>query len=176
MADQDHLHDHLEDREQGHTHTHSHDQGQGPEHDHIHTHDHEQGHAHTHTHDHEQGHTHDHTHDHEQGHTHDHDHTHSHSHSHGGHHHHVHSDEEKKAVINRLSRAIGHLESVKRMVQRDEDCADVLIQLAAVRNAINNTGKLIMKNHISHCIVEAIEEDDMESVEALNRAIDRFIK
>ena len=51
-----------------------------------------------------------------------------------------------------------------------------LIQLAAVRNAINNTGKLIMKNHISHCIVEAIEEDDMESVEALNRAIDRFIK
>jgi DNA-binding FrmR family transcriptional regulator len=62
------------------------------------------------------------------------------------------------------------------MVQRDEDCADVLIQLAAVRNAINNTGKLIMKNHISHCIVEAIEEDDMESVEALNRAIDRFIK
>jgi len=144
MADQDHLHDHLEDREQGHTHTHSHDQGQGPEHDHIHTHDHE--------------------------------HTHSHSHSHGGHHHHVHSDEEKKAVINRLSRAIGHLESVKRMVQRDEDCADVLIQLAAVRNAINNTGKLIMKNHISHCIVEAIEEDDMESVEALNRAIDRFIK
>ena len=156
MADQDHLHDHLEDREQGHTHTHSHDQGQGPEHDHIHTHDHEQGHTHDHTHDH--------------------DHTHSHSHSHGGHHHHVHSDEEKTAVINRLSRAIGHLESVKRMVQRDEDCSDVLIQLAAVRNAINNTGKLIMKNHISHCIVEAIEADDMESVEALNKAIDRFIK
>ena len=79
-------------------------------------------------------------------------------------------------MINRLSRAIGHLESVKRMVQRDEDCSDVLIQLAAVRNAINNTGKLIMKNHISHCIVEAIEADDMESVEALNKAIYRFIK
>lgn len=142
MADQDHLHDHIEDREQGHTHTHSHDHDHGLEHDHIYPHDH----------------------------------THSHSHSHGGHHHHVHSEEEKKAVINRLSRAIGHLESVKRMVQRDEDCSDVLIQLAAVRNAINNTGKLIMKSHISHCIVEAIEADDMESVEALNKAIDRFIK
>jgi DNA-binding FrmR family transcriptional regulator len=91
-------------------------------------------------------------------------------------HHHVHSEEEKRAVINRLSRAIGHLESVRRMVERDEDCSDVLIQLAAVRNAINNTGKVIMKNHISHCIVDAIEEDDMEAVEALNRAIDRFIK
>ena len=150
MADLDHLHDHTEDREQGHAHTRSHDHEQGPQHDHPHTLD--------------------------QNHINDHDHTHSHSHSHGGHHHHVHSDEEKKAVINRLSRAIGHLESVKRMVQRDEDCSDVLIQLAAVRNAINNTGKLIMKNHISHCIVEAIEADDMESVEALNKAIDRFIK
>ena len=162
MADLDHLHDHTEDREQGHAHTHSHDHEQRPEHDHIHTHD--------------QNHINEHDHGLEHDHTHAHDHTHSHSHSHGGHHHHVHSDEEKKAVINRLSRAIGHLESVKRMVQRDEDCSDVLIQLAAVRNAINNTGKLIMKNHISHCIVEAIEADDMESVEALNKAIDRFIK
>lgn len=98
-------------------------------------------------------------------------------HSHGGHgYHHVHSEEEKKAVLNRLSRAIGHLESVRRMVERDEDCSDVLIQLSAVRNAINNTGKVIMKNHISHCIVEAIEQDDLEAVEALNHAIDHFIK
>ena len=171
MADQDHLHDHTEDRGHGHAHTHRHDHEQGPvydSHDHTHSHEGEQGHAHTHSHDHGQEPEHDHTHTH--------DHTHSHPHSHGGHHHHVHSDEEKTAVINRLSRAIGHLESVKRMVQRDEDCSDVLIQLAAVRNAINNTGKLIMKNHISHCIVEAIEADDMESVEALNKAIYRFIK
>ena len=103
--------------------------------------------------------------------------THSHSHEHTGNgHHHVHSPEEKKAVLNRLSRAIGHLESVKRMVERDEDCSEVLIQLSAVRNAINNTGKVIMKNHISHCIVEAIEQDDLEAVEALNHAIDHFIK
>lgn len=93
-----------------------------------------------------------------------------------GSHHHVHSEEEKRAVLNRLSRAIGHLESVKRMIERDEDCSDVLIQLAAVRNAINNTGKVIMKGHISHCIVDAIEADDMAAVEALNKAIDRFIK
>ncbi len=103
--------------------------------------------------------------------------THSHSYGQSGHgHHHVHSPEEKKAVLNRLSRAIGHLESVKRMVERDEDCSEVLIQLSAVRNAINNTGKVIIKNHISHCIVEAIEQDDLEAVEALNHAIDHFIK
>jgi DNA-binding FrmR family transcriptional regulator len=110
-------------------------------------------------------------------HTHEHAHTHTHTHSHESRgHHHVHSDDEKKAVLNRLSRAIGHLESVRRMVERDEDCSEVLIQLSAVRNAINNTGKVIMKNHISHCIVEAIEQDDLEAVEALNHAIDHFIK
>ena len=117
-----------------------------------------------------------HNHDHDPGGGHGHAHDHDHSGGHGHAHRHVHSAEEKKAVLNRLSRAIGHLESVKRMVERDEDCSDVLIQLAAVRNAINNTGKVIMKNHISHCIVEAIEQDDLEAVEALNDAIDHFIK
>ena len=84
--------------------------------------------------------------------------------------------EEKKKVMNRLSRAIGHLEAVKRMVERDEDCSEVLIQLAAVRSAINNTGKVILKNHLDHCIVEAIEQNDMETIHALDEAIDKFIK
>lgn len=105
----------------------------------------------------------------------EHEHTHSHSHTHGEHHH-VHSADEKRAVVNRLSKAIGHLESVKRMVERDEDCSEVLIQLAAVRSAINNTGKLVLKNHINHCIVEAVEEEDEEAIELLNQAIDKFIK
>lgn len=113
------------------------------------------------------------------GHTHreesEHMHRQSHTHTHSGHHH-VHSQEEKKAVMNRLSKAIGHLESVRRMVERDEDCSEVLIQLAAVRSAINNTGKLVLKNHISHCIVEAVEENDEEAIELLNQAIDKFIK
>lgn len=116
-----------------------------------------------------------HTHEHDHNHNHDHNHDHGHEHGHGQHHH-VHSTEEKRAVMNRLSKAIGHLESVKRMVERDEDCSEVLIQLAAVRSAINNTGKLVLKNHINHCIVEAVEENDKEAIELLNQAIDKFIK
>lgn len=101
----------------------------------------------------------------------------THSHTHGnGLHRHVHSMEEKKAVLNRLSKAIGHLEAVKRMVERDEDCSEVLIQLAAVRSAINNTGKVVLKNHMNHCIVEAVEENDKEAIELLNQAIDKFMK
>ncbi len=90
--------------------------------------------------------------------------------------HHIHSDEEKRAVTNRLSRAIGHLNKVKWMVENDVDCSEVLIQLAAVRNALNSTGKLVLKNHMNHCIVHALEEGDTETVEALEQAIDRFIK
>lgn len=101
--------------------------------------------------------------------------THPHEHSHGGHRH-VHSDKEKKAVLNRLSRAIGHMESIKRMVESDEDCSQVLIQLAAVRSAINNTGKVVLKNHINHCIVEAVECEDMQALADLNEAIDQFMK
>lgn len=102
-----------------------------------------------------------------------------HVHHHGPHgagHRHVHSAAEKKAVLNRLSKAIGHLEAVKRMVERDEDCSQVLIQLAAVRSAINNTGKVVLKNHINHCIVEAVEENDQQAIDMLSEAIDKFVK
>lgn len=89
---------------------------------------------------------------------------------------HTHTHEHTKAVINRLSRAIGHLESVKKMVEEGKDCSEVLIQLAAVKSAVNNTGKLILKDHIEHCIVHAIENDDKEAIELLSVAIDRFMK
>ena len=88
---------------------------------------------------------------------------------------HQHTHQNTKAVINRLSRAIGHLEAVRKMVEDGRDCSDVLIQLAAVRSAINNTGKVILKDHIQNCIVEAIEENDLEKIEKMNKAIDQFI-
>ena len=96
-------------------------------------------------------------------------------HSHGEHGHH-HSHAQTKAVLNRLSRAIGHLESIKRMVEDGRDCSEVLIQLSAVKAAINNTGKVILQDHIQHCLVDAIESGDMKEIEELNKAIDRFIK
>ena len=89
---------------------------------------------------------------------------------------HTHSHEHTKAVLNRLSRAIGHLESIKKMVENGRDCSEVLIQLSAVNAAINNTGKVILQDHIQHCLVDAIESGDMKEIEELNKAIDRFIK
>ena len=89
---------------------------------------------------------------------------------------HTHSHEHTKAVLNRLSRAIGHLESIKKMVENGRDCSEVLIQLSAVKAAINNTGKVILQDHIQHCLVDAIESGDRKEIEELNKAIDRFMK
>ena len=96
-------------------------------------------------------------------------------HSHGEHGHH-HSNAQTKAVLNRLSRAIGHMESIKRMVEDGRDCSEVLIQLSAVKSAINNTGKIILQDHIEHCIVDAVEHGDREAIKELEKAIDRFMK
>ena len=111
----------------------------------------------------------EHTH-HEHVHSHEHAHSHGHDHGHG----HVHTN--TKAVLNRLSRAIGHLESIKRMVEDGRDCSEVLIQLSAVKSAINNTGKVILKDHIEHCMVDAVESGDHMAIEELTEAIDRFMK
>ena len=92
------------------------------------------------------------------------------------HHRHVHTAEENKAVLNRLSRAIGHLESIKKMVEDGRDCSEVLIQLSAVKSAINNTGKLVLKNHIDHCLVEAVQSGEWDMVNELTDAIDKFVK
>ena len=86
---------------------------------------------------------------------------------------HPHSHTQTRAVVNRLARAIGHLESVKRMVEEERDCTEVLVQLAAVRSALNNTAKIILKDHIEHCITGA--EADASSLQELNDAIDKFI-
>ena len=101
-------------------------------------------------------------------HTHEPDTPHNHPHSH--------THQHTQAVLNRLSRVIGHLEAIRRMVEEGRDCSEVLIQLSAVCSAINNTGKVILQDHIAHCIVEAVQQEDYEALEELNRAIDRFMR
>ncbi len=94
---------------------------------------------------------------------------HGHEHSHG------HTHTQTKAVINRLARAIGHLESVKSMVENGRDCTEVLIQLAAVRSALSSTAKVILKDHMEHCISDDGSNTE-EQLRALNDAIDKFMQ
>ncbi|MBQ1639841.1 MAG: metal-sensing transcriptional repressor [Lachnospiraceae bacterium] len=130
--------------------------------EHTHEHAHEHTHLHTYADGDSLGRTHTHTVIDENGVEHTYTHTHSH--------------EQTKAVINRMNRAIGHMESVKRMVEDGRDCSEILIQIAAVRSAINNIGKIILEDHISHTVVDAVQTGDQDVLDDLKDAINKFIK
>ena len=99
----------------------------------------------------------------------------AHSEHHGHGHAHVHDPKEKRRQINRLSRVIGHLEYVKKVIENDEDCAAVLMQISATKSALNGLGKEIINEHISHCIAHAVEEGDTEAIEEFKKAIQRYL-
>lgn len=92
------------------------------------------------------------------------------------HHHHSHSHTQTKAVSNRLARLIGHLKHVKKMVEEGRDCTEVLTQLAAVDSALKGVSRVIIKDHMEHCIVDAVQHEDRQALEELSKAIDSFIK
>lgn len=87
----------------------------------------------------------------------------------------MHTHENTQAVLNRMSRAIGHMTAVKRMIEEGRDCSEILIQLSAVKAEITGVSKVILKDHISHCIVDAVHENDDETIHHLLEAIDKLI-
>ncbi len=103
----------------------------------------------------------------------------SHSHPHDGNeaeHPHVHSEESLRRIANRLSRIEGHIRGINRMVQESKPCPDVLVQLAAVRGAIDRVSRLILDEHLTECVARAAKEGNIEAeIEGLKAALDRFL-
>ena len=87
----------------------------------------------------------------------------------------VFDEEYKKNVLNRFSRAYGHLGAIRRMAEEHRDCEEILIQLLAVRSALNNLGKSLLGEYLQKCTPEDIEEGNAEEIEKLKKAIDLFI-
>lgn len=86
---------------------------------------------------------------------------------------HAHNHPNKKVV----TRIEGHVRSIKTMVDNDRDCSEVLIQIAAVRKALDNTAKVILKDHLEHCILHAIEKGEgSKSLEDFEAAIDQYLR
>ncbi|RFP62223.1 MAG: hypothetical protein BJG00_004045 [Limnothrix sp. CACIAM 69d] len=104
--------------------------------------------------------------------------SHAHGHSHGPSHSHTHAHnpEAIRKIVNRLSRIEGHVRGIKAMVQDGRDCPDVLIQLAAVRGAIDRVARAILDEHLNECIVRAAREGNIDAELAeLKAALDRFL-
>jgi len=88
-----------------------------------------------------------------------------------------HKHESNDAVLKRLARIEGHVRGIKRMVEEDTECPDVLVQIAAVRSALNQVGQIILEDHLKHCMVRAVKDGDFEdAMSDLKLSLDRFIK
>ena len=89
---------------------------------------------------------------------------------------HVHSEASLRRVVNRLSRIEGHIRGIKVMVQENRACPDVLVQVAAVRGALDRVARMILDEHLTQCIARAAEEGDIETeIDELKAALDRFL-
>ncbi|MDY7023303.1 MAG: metal-sensitive transcriptional regulator [Cyanobacteriota bacterium] len=107
-------------------------------------------------------------------------HSHQDKHTQNGHKHqghsHVHNEESLRRIVNRLSRIEGHIRGVKRMVSESEPCPDVLVQIAAIRGALDRVARIILDEHLSECVARAAKEGNIEDeIEQLKSALDRFI-
>jgi DNA-binding FrmR family transcriptional regulator len=95
---------------------------------------------------------------------------------HSGSHSHVHDEKSLRLIINRLSRIEGHIRGIKTMVQESRPCPEVLIQVAAVRGALDKVARMILDEHLTECIARAAKEGNIElEIEELKAALDRFL-
>ena len=91
-------------------------------------------------------------------------------------HSHVHSEESLRRIVNRLSRIEGHVRGIKTMVQQSSPCPDVLLQIAAVRGALDRVARIVLDEHLTECIGRAAQEGNIEvEIEQLKAALDRFL-
>ncbi len=90
---------------------------------------------------------------------------------------HTYNHEHHQSVVNRLARIEGHVRAVKRMVEEETPCPDVLVQIAAVRSALNQVGRIILEDHLKSCMVTAVQQGDFEqALLDLKNSLDRFIE
>jgi CsoR family transcriptional regulator, copper-sensing transcriptional repressor len=96
---------------------------------------------------------------------------HEHSHEHN------HEHKYRKDIINRLAKVEGHLRSVKEMAINGRQCPDILLQIAAVQKALDGAAKLLLKDHLENCVVDAVHHgDEAQVIAELNAAINSYIR
>jgi DNA-binding FrmR family transcriptional regulator len=82
-----------------------------------------------------------------------------------------------RAVAARLARIAGHVQAVKRMVEDGRSCSDVLVQLGAVRAAVDRVAKLVLGDHLEHCILDtSCGGDPKKHLVELRQALDRLLR
>ncbi len=74
-------------------------------------------------------------------------------------------NEEKEDVLRRLNRIEGQVKGIKRLVEEDTYCVDVMTQVSSVHEALRSVGKILMRNHLQHCVTDALRDGDDSKAE-----------
>ncbi|MCI8955819.1 MAG: metal-sensing transcriptional repressor [Eubacterium sp.] len=85
-------------------------------------------------------------------------------------------EKEYRDLINRLNRIEGQVRGVKKMVEEDAYCPDILIQVSAINSALNSFNKVLLDNHMNTCVVENIQNGNIEVIEELTNILKRLMK
>jgi CsoR family transcriptional regulator, copper-sensing transcriptional repressor len=82
----------------------------------------------------------------------------------------------KNNLISRLNRVEGQIRGVKKMIENDTYCDDVLNQIAAIQSALNSVGKILLEGHLRSCVVERLQEGDVEVINELLVTVKKLMK
>ena len=85
-------------------------------------------------------------------------------------------EQEKKAIYNRINRIEGQLRGIKKMVEEDTYCNDILIQLSAAENSIKSLSNHILEKHLYSCVSNDIKKGKMETLDELTNLFKKFNK
>lgn len=86
------------------------------------------------------------------------------------------SDKEFKDLIHRLNRIEGQVRGIKRMVEDEAYCPDILIQVSAVNSALNSFSKVLLGNHIRTCVADDIRNGQEETIDELVTLLQKLMK
>lgn len=86
------------------------------------------------------------------------------------------SDAERKSLVHRLNRIEGQIRGVRRMVENDDYCVDILTQVSAASCALNSFTKELLATHIKGCVTDDIKEGHEEKVDELVKLIQKLLK
>lgn len=85
-------------------------------------------------------------------------------------------EKEYKDLINRLSRIEGQVRGVRKMVENDRYCIDILTQVSAIQAALNSFNRVLLNNHIKTCVVDDVRNDRMETVDELCSTLQKLMR
>lgn len=81
--------------------------------------------------------------------------------------------EMQDSLVKRLRRIEGQVRGLQRMIEEDRYCADILTQIASVREALGGVSKVLLRNHLDHCVADAIQSGDPKQA---NQKFDELVK